>query len=129
MSHLSKIKTKIIDTNILLKTLNDLEIPHTQKNIANHQMPCIKIDNNLLSKKSSYAEFIWNEDTYELHADSAVWQDKRLIEFWNEKIHQQYAYNMILNEGFKQGFTEISSESKHTHKNDGSVRLVLEKWS
>nr|YP_009312998.1 Hypothetical protein ycf35 [Dermonema virens]SCW21252.1 Hypothetical protein ycf35 [Dermonema virens] len=127
MSHLSKIKTRIIDTEVLLKTLTDLNIEHEQNPDTNSNKPCVKLNNNLMSNSSSYAVFTWQNDTYQLEADSAVWQDKRLVEFWNEKIQQKYAYNMILKEGFKQGFNEIQTSS--TNKADGSIRLVLEKWS
>jgi hypothetical protein len=74
MSNLSKIKTVIKDNNILKKSLTDLQIIwkygegtndiylYYEKMLVNHT-----------------ALFKWQENSYELIADSKTWQDKKTL--------------------------------------------------
>ena len=125
MSHLSKIKTKITDTKILKKTLTDLNIGWNEfihDNRIEKSTLELRISNH---QKSEYdATMAWDVQSYELCADSNTWQEKRLIDAIVEKIHQKYAYNVILNESGKQGF----DNTKTNVLQNGSLRIVLERW-
>nr|BBI37147.1 Conserved hypothetical plastid protein [Palmaria palmata] len=125
MSHLSKIKTKVLNAPTLTKTLDKLGInwEYLDKNQTNLH-PAIKLWSGNGELEYS-AEMRWSQQSYDLSADSNTWQGKRLLDAIAEKIQQQYAYNIILEEGAKQGFSNIENDILQ----DGSLRLVLEKWN
>ena len=127
MSHLSKIKTKMTDTDTLKETLKDFNIFYSIQNIENKDKPSIILNDNFSHTKQIKAEFTWSRNNYELVADSSTWQDKRFLEHWQHKVYQKYACNTIVKEGIKAGFT--SKVSNISSDNEGTIKLVLEKWS
>nr|YP_009313818.1 Hypothetical protein ycf35 [Hommersandiophycus borowitzkae]SCW22072.1 Hypothetical protein ycf35 [Hommersandiophycus borowitzkae] len=127
MSHLSKIRTQIIDTETLIETLNDLEIEFQLYKEDNTNKLSIIVEKNLLTSDKSTVKFIWVDNNYELLADSSTWQEKRFLEHWHQTVYQKYAYNIIIKEALKQGFESV--ETKSYQNNNGSIKLVLEKWS
>nr|YP_009314021.1 Hypothetical protein ycf35 [Izziella formosana]SCW22275.1 Hypothetical protein ycf35 [Izziella formosana] len=127
MSHLSKIKTKMTNTDTLQETLNDFNILYTIQSNKNTDKPSLILNNNFSGTKHISAEFIWTNNNYELVADSPTWQDKRFLEHWQNKVYQKYACNTIIKEGVKAGFTNNSID--FSKNNDGTIKLVLKKWS
>nr|YP_009315454.1 Hypothetical protein ycf35 [Liagora brachyclada]SCW24112.1 Hypothetical protein ycf35 [Liagora brachyclada] len=127
MSHLSKIQTKMTDIETLKDTLKDFNIFYTIKHTNNEDKPSILLTNDFEGTKHIKAEFSWTNNNYELVADSSTWQDKIFLEHWQHKVYQKYACNTIIKEGIKAGFT--SNLSYTSSSNDGTVKLVLEKWS
>jgi hypothetical protein len=123
MSHLSKIKTKLTNQNILEKTLDDLNINWENSYDKKIRKQNIKIWNNSHSLKYT-AELVWQNSCYELIADSETWTEKKLIDAVLEKVQQKYAYNTIFEESTSKGFSKV----ENCRMEDGSLRLVLEKW-
>ena len=125
MSHLSKIKTKITDQEILKTTLNDLKLDWQEKtNTIDKEPNSIHLMINNMKDFTSEAHLSWDGHSYELIADSNTWQQKRLLDAILEKIHQKYAHNIIMHESIKQGFNNIDTNVLQ----DGSLRIVLERW-
>nr|QCI07428.1 hypothetical protein [Leiomenia cribrosa] len=117
MSHLTQIKTKITNKEILGKTLNDLGFTYQyidQKNL------------NMIVKDQSMNEFEfnWNNNKYSLIADTDIWQNNIKIENLINKITQQYSYNCILETSVKEGFNNVSKDFLQ----DGSIKIVIQRW-
>lgn len=118
MSHLSQIKTKIHNSKVLEKTLNDLgfiyELHDTNKN-------------NFIvkNKQSDEFELVWNGQEYLILADIEMWKNNSSIEYLVDQITQQYSYNSILEESIKYGFNSVSKE----FTKDGSIKLTVQRWN
>nr|YP_009312795.1 Hypothetical protein ycf35 [Helminthora furcellata]SCW21049.1 Hypothetical protein ycf35 [Helminthora furcellata]SCW23909.1 Hypothetical protein ycf35 [Helminthora furcellata] len=125
MSHLSKIKTKMRDGKTLIETLDDFQISYTVNDRSNESRPSISLKNSFTNNYSN-AQFIWIDNNYELIADSSTWQEKRFLEHWQHKFYQKYACNMIIREATKEGFKSKLFAEKN--QNNGSLKIVLEKW-
>nr|YP_009315251.1 Hypothetical protein ycf35 [Yamadaella caenomyce]SCW23706.1 Hypothetical protein ycf35 [Yamadaella caenomyce] len=123
MSHLTKIKTSIKDTTILLKTLKDLGVKYKIDSYNKGVQPSVVI---VRHEHLQGTTFKWIDNTYTLHKDSDTWYDKRLLEHWKDKVSQQYACNLIIDQGQKAGFENCE---EILINNDGSVKLVMEKWT
>lgn len=121
MSHLSKIKTKIQDLNLLKKTLTDLKIQwYLKYNITNqHENKNIIVESN-----NNKIELIWNGQEYELTVDIELWQETIPINNFIEKINKQYSYNKIIEESEKQGFLKTNEITC----SNGNVKVTFEKW-
>ena len=117
MSHLSQIKTRINNTQILQKTLEDLGFKYILKNTN-------KLDIYVINKTFDNFEFVWNGKEYLLVADLQLWKNKFDIEQLINKITQQYSYNAIIQESIKYGF----SNCKTTLMQDGAIKLVIQRW-
>lgn len=115
------------DTQILQDTLRDFKILYTVNKNNTSKKPSIILHHQIEKTQQLYAEFTWMNDNYELVADSPTWQDKRFLEHWQNKVYQKYACNTIIKEGIKAGFTSELSNS--TENNNGTIKLVLEKWA
>nr|YP_009315047.1 Hypothetical protein ycf35 [Titanophycus setchellii]SCW23502.1 Hypothetical protein ycf35 [Titanophycus setchellii] len=126
MSHLSKIKTQMTDTQILQDTLKEFQIVYTVKHEAAKKKPSIILNSQLEKTEHLKAEFTWANNNYELIADSRSWQDKKFLEHWQSKVYQQYAFNTIIKEGIRAGF---QSNTYSSNNNNGTIKLVLEKWA
>nr|YP_010873083.1 hypothetical protein ycf35 [Nemalion vermiculare]WGV34427.1 hypothetical protein ycf35 [Nemalion vermiculare] len=124
MSHLSKIKTKITSHQRLAKVLHNLQIDHTVYDDDNSQPAFSLREPEEYTQNSYLTVFTWDGDSYQIIADSSTWQEKHMLEAMADKVYQTYAYQTVLEEGYKQGFKNVDNYSR----NDGSLRLVLEKW-
>ena len=69
--------------------------------------------------------FVWENDEYTLVADMQFWQQPLSVEGFLQQITQRYAYHKIVNETALQGF-EIAEQQQ---QKDGSIRLVVQRWS
>ena len=120
MSHLSKIKTKIKNKIVLQQSLKDLNIlsntsPELQDIHIHGEDTGLKYD----------VLFKWEKNNYEFISDSDTWQEKNMLSSLLEKIQQRYAYNTIIATSRNEGFQHIEQETL----TDGSMRIILEKWS
>nr|YP_009397155.1 hypothetical protein [Thuretia quercifolia]ARW66341.1 hypothetical protein [Thuretia quercifolia] len=122
MSHFSKIKTNISDLEMLTKTLNDLGFVYSlEKKIS--QVNKISVFNKDIYDKHLF-DFCWNGREYMLLADLFLWSLDVSIDYFLEKLTQQYAYNIIIKESLNYGF---DNKSKILMK-DGSIKLLVQKW-
>nr|SCW22890.1 Hypothetical protein ycf35 [Nemalion sp. H.1444] len=126
MSHLSKIKTRITNYETLVKVLDKLQIDHTICSKGKYCKPSFSLQEKAGSTpNNSSTIFVWDGTSYQIIADSSDWEGKHMLEAMVDKVYQTYAYQTVLDEGHKQGFKSVGNYSN----NDGSLRIVLERWS
>ncbi len=127
MSHFSNIKTQIRNLDVLKTTLTKLgmdwkegpmEVRGYQGLTANAAV--------VIEQENNYdLGFSWNGKEYELVTDLQYWQQPLSVDGFLQKITQGYALETVLNESAKQGFA-VTEQQKNE---DGSVRLVVQRWS
>ncbi|MBE9142087.1 DUF1257 domain-containing protein [Planktothrix mougeotii] len=127
MSHFSQIKTQIRNLTSLQTALSDLGIdwkagPKEVRGYQGQTRPAQVV----IEQDNGYdLGFTWNGQEYEFVADLQFWQQAVPVENFLSKITQRYAYQTVVNETAKQGF-HVSEQQNHQ---DGSIRLVLQRWS
>jgi hypothetical protein len=127
MSHFSQIKTQIRELTSLQAALTDLGVdwkagPQTVKGYRG-QTHTAEI---AIEQDNGYdIGFRWNGQEYELVADLQYWQQPLSVEGFINRITQRYAYHTVVQETTRQGF-QVSEQAQ---QQDGSIRLVLQRWS
>ncbi len=127
MSHFSQIKTQIRHLPALQSALTDLEIDWQP---GPQQVRGYRGQNRtaeiVVEQNNGYdLGFSWNGNEYELVADLDFWQQAWSVDRFLSKVTQRYAYHTIVNETAQKGF-QIAEQQQNA---DGSVRLVLQRWS
>jgi hypothetical protein len=127
MSHFSNIKTQIRNLTSLKSALSDLKI-----NWKSGPLPVRGYQGQtrnaevVIEQENDYdIGFSWNGSEYELVADLQYWQQPLSVEGFLRKVTQGYAVRTVLEESSKQGF-QVSEQQK---SEDGSIRLVVQRWS
>jgi hypothetical protein len=127
MSHFSQVKTQIRNLEPLQSALTDLGIdwksgPATVRGYqGNTQTAALVIEQD-----NGYdIGFVWNGQAYELVADLQFWKLNHSVERFLSQVTQRYACHTILDQTAKQGFQVAEQQ----HNQDGSIRLVLQRWS
>jgi hypothetical protein len=69
--------------------------------------------------------FRWNGKEYELVADLQYWQQDLSVDGFLRQVTQRYAYQTVVKETARVGF-QVSEQQKNE---DGSIRLVVQRWS
>jgi hypothetical protein len=69
--------------------------------------------------------FSQEQGQYELVADLQYWQQPLSVEGFLKQVTQRYAYHTVLKETSRQGF----QLSEQQNNQDGTIRLVLQRWS
>jgi hypothetical protein len=127
MSHFSQIKTQIRDLSSLQTALTDLGIswkagPQPVRGYRGQTHTAEVV----IEQGNGYdIGFSRNQEQYELVADLQYWQQPLSVEGFLKQVTQRYAYNTILKETAQQGF-QVAEQQQHQ---DGSIRLVLQRWS
>ncbi len=127
MSHFSNIKTKIRNLTSLKSALNDMGIDWKEgsgsvrgyQGETRNAAVVVEQDNNY------DIGFSWNGSEYELVADLQYWNQPLTVDGFLRQVTQRYAYHTVVETTNKQGFN-ISEEQKNE---DGSIRLVVQRWS
>lgn len=127
MSHFSNIKTKIRNLDSLKSALQDLEIDW--KNgpgiVRGYQGKTHQADLVVEQDNNYDFGFSWNGNEYELIADLQYWQQPLTVDGFLRQVSQRYAYHTVVNETSNQGFSITEQENNQ----DGSIRLVVQRWS
>lgn len=127
MSHFSNIKTKIRNLDSLKSALQDLEIDW--KNgpgiVRGYQGKTHQADLVVEQDNNYDFGFSWNGNEYELIADLRYWQQPLTVDGFLRQVSQRYAYHTVVNETSNQGFSITEQENNQ----DGSIRLVVQRWS
>jgi Protein of unknown function (DUF1257) len=127
MSHFSQIKTQIRSLTGLQSALSDLGIawkagPAPVRGYQGHSQTAAVV----IEQRNGYdIGFAWNGEAYELVSDLQFWQQNGSVERFLRQITQRYAYHTILAETAVQGFQVAEQQDRQ----DGSIRLVLQRWS
>jgi hypothetical protein len=127
MSHFSNIKTKIRNLTSLKAALDDVGIDWQSgpNDIRGYQGQTVTADVVIRQDNDYDIGFSWNGSEYELIADLQYWQQPLTVDGFLRKVTQRYAYNTVVNEANKQGFTLAQQENNQ----DGSIHLVVQRWS
>ena len=128
MSHFSTIKTKLKETEPLIKALDQLGYsPDREKKIVKgYKGKITPVDISMDLPEDTKVGFKWNKESnvYELVTDLDFWNYKIPVERFISKITQMYAYNTIISTTKEDGYQIVEQKNE----NDGSIELVLTKW-
>ncbi len=127
MSHFSQIKTQIRDLTSLKAALTDNGIgwkPGPQE-VKGYRGLTHQADVAIEQDNGYDIGFSWNGQEYELVADLQYWQQALSVEGFINRVTQRYAYHTVVNETSRQGF-QVAEQQQNE---DGSIRLVLQRWS
>jgi len=123
MSHFTKIKTRLVNREYLLKALKDLGYQPEEGEVeiqgyANQkQKVCIKIRT---ANPGYDIGFVREGKEYKLVADWYGIKDVTPEEFL-KRLYQRYAYHAVKDRMERQGFEMVEEE----HKEDDRIRLLL----
>lgn len=127
MSHFSQIKTQLRDLTALQAALEDLKIdwksgPAPVRGYQGQTHTAAVV----IEQSNGYdVGFSWNGNHYELVSDLQYWQQPLSVDGFLNRISQRYAYHTVLGQTSQQGF-QVSEEQQNA---DGSIRLVLQRWT
>ena len=127
MSHFSQIKTQIRNLVSLEAALKDLGILYqtTSTSIQGYQGQTHEAQVAIAQENGYDIGFRWNGTEYELVAELQYWQQPLTVDGFLRQVTQRYAYHTVVTETTKQGF-QVAEQQKQA---DGSIRLVLQRWS
>ncbi len=127
MSHFSQIKTQIRNLVSLQAALTDLGIDWKSgpQEVRGYQGQTRTADLAIAQSNGYDIGFTWNGSEYELIADLQYWNQPTPVDHFLSKVTQQYAYQTVLSETTQRGF-QVAEQQKNA---DGSIRLVLQRWS
>ncbi|MCU0550703.1 MAG: DUF1257 domain-containing protein [Leptolyngbya sp. Prado105] len=127
MSHFSQIKTQIRNLTSLQSALSDLGIDWKSgpRQVRGYRGQTQSAEVVIEQNNGYDVGFTWNGHEYELVADLQFWNLDNSVDRFLSKVTQRYAYHTIVNQGSVQGF-QVAEQQKNE---DGSIRLVLQRWS
>ncbi len=127
MSHFSQIKTKIRDLDALEAALSDLGIDSKRGDMqVRGYQGQTQAASVIIPQDNGYdVGFQWDGESYQLVADLQYWKQQWSLETFVNKVTQRYAYQTIVTESANKGFQVL----EQARAEDGSVRLVLQRWS
>jgi hypothetical protein len=127
MSHFSNIKTQIRNLTSLQAALTDLGIEWKAGpcSVRGYRGQTSSAEVAIAQENNYDIGFSWNGQEYELVADLQYWQQAWSVDGFLNRVTQRYAYHTVMNETSKQGFQVTEQQNKE----DGSIRLVLQRWS
>jgi len=127
MSHFSQIKTQIRNLDSLKEALTDLGInwkPGTRE-VRGYQGKTHAAEVTIEQDNGYDIGFKWNGKEYELVSDLQYWQQNLSVDGFLRQVTQRYAYHTVVKETTRAGF-EVAEQQKNK---DGSIRLVVQRWS
>jgi len=127
MSHFSQIKTQIRDLTALQSALTDVGVAWKSgpQPVRGYRGQTRTADVAIEQSNGYDVGFSWNGQEYELTADLQYWQQPWSVEGFLNRVTQRYAYHTVVNTTAEQGF-QVSEQEQQA---DGSIRLVLQRWS
>lgn len=125
MSHFSQVKTQIRTLEPLQKALTDLGLSWKPAASAKSDRGQTVTAEVVIPQENGYdIGFKWNGKEYELVADMHYWQQPWTVESFLNKVSQRYAVQTVMTESEQKGF----ALSEQKQQEDGSIRLVLQRW-
>jgi hypothetical protein len=127
MSHFSQIKTQIRNLSSLKSALTDLGVDWKEGpcQVRGYRGQTQNAEVAIEQDNGYDIGFSWNGSEYELVADLQFWRQNLTVDRFLSHVTRRYAYHTILNESTQKGF-QVAEEQQNA---DGSVRLVLQRWS
>ena len=131
MSHISRIKTKLIEEEYLLKAINDLgyqvEVKSAEKPelvVRGMGLEKAVVDIKLKTKFGNEIGFRKKETSYEMVADWWRVIGVKPATLLNQ-LTQRYAYHAAIAKLSQQGFSLIEEDMETKGKQKGQIRLLL----
>ena len=127
MSHFSQIKTQIRNLKSLQSALKDLGIEWKSgpREVRGYRGQTRTAEVVIEQNNGYDLGFTWNGNEYELVGDLQFWQQAWSVDRFINMVTQRYAYHTVVNQTAKQGF-QVTEQQKNQ---DGSIRLVVQRWS
>ena len=129
MSHFSTIKTQLKDAEPLIKALNNLgyTINQEEKFVKGYRGKFTAVNISMNLPGETKVGFKWDNtsNSYELVTDLDLWKFDLPVERFISKVTQMYAYETIISKTKEDGYQIVEEKNK----NDGSIELVVTKWS
>jgi len=127
MSHFSQIKTQIRNLDALKLALTDLQVDWKTgpQPVRGYQQQVRSADVVVKQGNGYDLGFSWNGKEYELVTDLDFWQQNLSVNGFLNQVTQRYAYHTVMHETAQQGF-QVAEQQENA---DGSIRLVLQRWS
>ncbi len=127
MSHFSQIKTQIRNLESLEEALTELGIDWKKgpQQVRGYRGQTHAAEVTIEQDNGYDIGFKWNGKEYELVADLQYWQQNLSVEGFLRQVTQRYAYHTVMKETTRAGFA-VAEEQKNE---DGSIRLVVQRWS
>jgi hypothetical protein len=127
MSHFSQIKTQIRNLASLEAALTDLGIEWKpgSRMVRGYRGQTRNAEITIEQDNGYDLGFSWNGTEYELVADLQYWQQPLSVDGFLRQVTQRYAYHTVVKETARQGF-QVSEQQQNE---DGSIRLLVQRWS
>jgi hypothetical protein len=127
MSHFSQIKTQIRNLESLQDALSDLGIDWKPGpcEVRGYRGQTHAAEVTIEQQNGYDIGFRWNGQEYELVADLQYWQQNLSVDGFVRQVTQRYAYQTVVKETTKVGF-QVAEQQNNA---DGSIRLVVQRWS
>ena len=127
MSHFSQVKTQIRSLKPLQTALTELGVDWKPGNapMRGYQGNTTTAEVVIEQDNGYDVGFQWNGSEYALVSDMQFWQQPWTVESFLQKVTQRYAIATVMSESSDQGF----ALSEQQVREDGSVRLVLQRWN
>ena len=120
MSHISRIKTKIVEKEYLLAALKELGYQIEEiSTVSGFGAASTKVDLKVRLRLSSDIGFVKHGDSYDIVADWFSVHGESAKNFTN-KVMQQYAYQATRAKLEEQGFTLVQQTNEK-----GKIQMVL----
>ena len=129
MSHFSQIRTKIRNLSSLKAALTDLGVDWKQgpSPVRGYQGNTETADVVIEQANGYDIGFRLNSETqeYELVADLQYWQQPLSVDGFINQMSQRYAFHTVMEATANEGF----QVAEQTAMEDGSIRLVVQRWA
>lgn len=129
MSHFSQIRTRIRSIASLQAALTDMgaEWTHGPSPVRGYQGQTETAEVVIEQSNGYDIGFKLNSETeeYQLVADLQYWQQPLSVDGFLNQINQRYAFHTVMTATAKEGFQVAEQQTTE----DGSIRLVVQRWS
>ena len=116
MSHLSKIKTSMLELSCIKKSLDELNIKCL---IVEDETFGGLIDKILIEQPKSNIEFVWNGKSYEMNTDLSYWKQSLPVNEFLDFVNEKYISYSLKENAKDLGFEPIRTEGN---------TLIMERW-
>lgn len=123
MSHFTRVKTQLTDIQMVKRALEDLG--HTVTSGAVHGYSAQEAKADLVVRLGDRVDVGFRQDGKTVSMVGDFWGSRTNPEEFLNKVSQRYAYLTVIEQTTDQGWQKITEETQA----DGSVRLVLQRWS
>jgi Protein of unknown function (DUF1257) len=106
MSHFTTIKTKIFEEDLLLKTLDNLKLSWSRKEIIKNQFTNKQYFCDIIIKQRNNQKigFLKKNNSYKLIYDEMFWDLPIPVSLFNQKINTYYTLNLVNKNLSENGF-------------------------